>query len=92
MEDVLRVCADRGTENGCVAEMQKFMRRNHMDSFAGQRSFLYGQSTANQRIEGWWGILRKQSAQFWINLFQTIQDDGHFPGDFLDKSYPVLLS
>lgn len=61
-------------------------RRNHPDSFAGERSFLYGRSTANQRIEGWWGNLRKQSAQFWMNLFQSFQDDGHFTGDFLDKS------
>ncbi|XP_032365456.1 uncharacterized protein LOC116680989 [Etheostoma spectabile] len=81
-----RIRADRGTENGCVEEMQIFLRRNHPDSFAGERSFLYGRSTANQRIEGWWGTLRKQSAQFWMNLFQTFQDDGHFTGDFLDKS------
>lgn len=81
-----RIRADRGTENGCVEEMQMFLRRNHPDSFAGERSFLYGRSTANQRIEGWWGTLRKQSAQFWMNLFQTFQDDGHFTGDFLDKS------
>lgn len=66
--------------------MQMFLRRNHTDSFGGEKSFLYGRSTANQRIEGWWATLRKQSAQFWINLFQTFQDDGHFTGDFLDKS------
>ncbi|XP_034051654.1 uncharacterized protein LOC117561399 isoform X2 [Gymnodraco acuticeps] len=81
-----RIRADRGTENVSVEEMQMFLRRNHPDSFAGERSFLYGRSTANQRIEGWWGILRKQSAQFWMNLFQTLQEDGHFTGDFLDKS------
>ncbi|KAF3836224.1 hypothetical protein F7725_028782, partial [Dissostichus mawsoni] len=81
-----RICADKGTEKVSVEEMQMFLRRNHPDSFAGERSFLYGRSTANQRIEGWWGILRKQSAQFWMNLFQTLQEDGHFTGDFLDKS------
>ena len=81
-----RLRADRGTENGCVEEMQMFFRRNHPDSFAGEKSFLYGRSTANQRIEAWWGTLRKQSAQFWMNLFKTFQDDGHFTGDFLDKN------
>ncbi|KAL4009634.1 hypothetical protein ACER0C_003486 [Sarotherodon galilaeus] len=81
-----RLRADRGTENGCVEQMQMFLRRNHTDSFAGEKSFLYGRSTANQRIEGWWATLRKQSAQFWMNLFQSFQDDGHFTGDFLDKS------
>ncbi|KAL3973710.1 hypothetical protein ACER0C_024917 [Sarotherodon galilaeus] len=81
-----RLRADRGTENGCVEQMQMFLRRNHTDSFAGEKSFLYRRSTANQRIEGWWATLRKQSAQFWMNLFQSFQDDGHFTGDFLDKS------
>ncbi|XP_053699784.1 uncharacterized protein LOC128757644 [Synchiropus splendidus] len=81
-----RIRADRGTENGHVEQMQMFLRRNHSDSFAGDKSFLYGRSTANQRIEGWWTTLRKQSAQFWMNLFQTLQDDGHFTGNFLDKS------
>ncbi|XP_054896807.1 uncharacterized protein LOC129366793 [Poeciliopsis prolifica] len=81
-----RIRADRGTENICVEQMQIFLRQNHTDSFAGDKSFLYGRSTSNQRIEGWWSTLRKQSAQFWMNLFQTFLDDGHFTGDFLDKS------
>ncbi|XP_035985476.1 uncharacterized protein LOC118558974 [Fundulus heteroclitus] len=81
-----RIRADRGTENSSVEQMQIFLRRNHTDNFAGEKSFIYGRSTANQRIEGWWATLRKQSAQFWMNLFQTFQDDGHFTGDFLDKS------
>lgn len=81
-----RLRADRGTENGHVENMLIFLRRNHADSFARDRSFLYGRSTANQRIESWWGILRRQSAQFWIDVFQTLQRDGHFAGDFLDKN------
>ncbi|CAK6970288.1 uncharacterized protein LOC119785590 [Scomber scombrus] len=66
--------------------MQVFLRREHSDAFAGIKSFLYGRSTANQRIESWWGILRKQSVQFWMNLFKSLQDAGHFSGDALDKS------
>ena len=62
------VRADRGTENGHVENMLDFLRRNHTDSFARDRSFIYGRSTTNQRIESWWRILRKQSAQFWINF------------------------
>ena len=81
-----RFRADRGTENGHVENAMVFLRRNHLDCFAGDRSFIYGRSTANQRIESWWGILRTRSAQFWINLFKTLQGDGHFSGDFLDKS------
>ncbi|KAE8577806.1 hypothetical protein XENTR_v10023069 [Xenopus tropicalis] len=81
-----RIRTDHGTENGHIEQMQKFLRRQQTDNYAGERSFMYGRSTANQRIEGWWSILRKQNVQFWINLFQTIQNDGHFSGNFLDKS------
>lgn len=81
-----RIRADNGTENGHVAEMQMFLRRNHPDVFAMEKSFLYGRSTGNQRIESWWGILRKQSVQFWINVFQGIKENGYFSGDFLDKN------
>ncbi|XP_034530357.1 uncharacterized protein LOC117805873 [Notolabrus celidotus] len=81
-----RIRADHGTENGHVANMQMFLRRNHTDVFAGDKSFLYGRSTGNQRIESWWGILRKQCVQFWMNLFKDLQENGHFSGDFLDKN------
>ncbi|KAI4829487.1 hypothetical protein KUCAC02_023527 [Chaenocephalus aceratus] len=81
-----RIRADRGTEQVSVEEMQMFLQRNHPESFAGERSVLCGRSTANQRIEGWWGTLRRQSAHFWMNLFQTLLEDGHFTGDFLDIS------
>ena len=51
--------ADRGTENVHVECMQRFFRRLSQDDFAGDRSFMYGRSTSNQRIEAWWSLLRK---------------------------------
>ena len=44
---------DRGTENSYVARLQGFLRRNSSDAFSGNRSFLYGRSVSNQRIESW---------------------------------------
>ncbi len=82
-----RMHVDHDTENGHVTTtMQVFFRRNHTDAFAKDNSFIYGRSTGNQHIESCWGILRKQSVQFWMNMFKTLQDNGHFSGDFLDKS------
>lgn len=77
--------ADRGTENGHVQQMQQFLRRNDQDEYSGEKSFLYGASTANQRIEWWWGILRKENVQYYINLFETIKEHGDFDGGQLDK-------
>ena len=42
------VRADRGTENTNVAFIQPCFRHYHVDSFAKDKSFMYGQSTANQ--------------------------------------------
>ena len=84
-----RVRADMGTENGHVEQIQKFLRRHHNDAVAGDKSFLYGKSTSNQRIEWFWGILRKEVGQFWMDLFSEISSDvgeAAFSGNFLDKS------
>ena len=83
-----RIRADLGTENGHVEQMQTFLRRNHTDELAGNKSFLYGKSTHNQRIEWFWGCLRKEMGQFYMDLFSTLGDEGTdlFCGNFLDKS------
>ncbi|CAC5385093.1 unnamed protein product [Mytilus coruscus] len=70
--------ADLGTENGIIRELQVALR--DCDGHE-TNAFLYGTSKCNQRIESWWNILRKESAQFWMDMFQTIKDDGHFSGD-----------
>ena len=43
--------ADRGTENGNIAVTQQFFRRLARDDFGGEKSFMYGRSRTNQRIE-----------------------------------------
>ena len=40
--------ADRGTENGSACTVQRMFRGDCEDSFAGEKSFMYGASTANQ--------------------------------------------
>jgi hypothetical protein len=54
---IIRV--DRGTENVNVEAMQQFFRRLSTDDFSGDKSFMYGRSTSNQRIESWWGNAAK---------------------------------
>ncbi|KAJ8043469.1 hypothetical protein HOLleu_10563 [Holothuria leucospilota] len=72
------VRADRGTENCHLRDLQKALRWHHRDSFRRNKSFMYGRSTSNQRIEAWWGQLKRTSTNFWINLFRGLQDDGSF--------------
>jgi len=81
-----RIRADAGTENRHIEQIQIFLRSSHNDQYAGETSFLYGSSTHNQRIEWWWGLLRRQGLQYWMNLFHQLKCDGYFSGDFLDKA------
>ncbi|KAJ8299484.1 hypothetical protein KUTeg_023544, partial [Tegillarca granosa] len=64
-----RIRSDLGTENGYIADMQKFLRRDHGDTFSGEKSFLYGKSTHNQRIEWFGGCFgKKWGSILWICL------------------------
>ena len=80
-----RMRADRGTENGHVENILKFLRYEHLDEFSNQ-CFLYGSSNHNQRIEAWWSYLRNHNAQFWMSHFQALKNEDKFTGDFLDKN------
>lgn len=74
-----RIRFDRGTENVAVEQMQRFFRREENGT-----SVLFGSSNHNQRIESFWGILRKENVQFWMNFFEELKDGDQFSGDFLD--------
>jgi len=71
---------DLGTENTTIEVLQPFFRYNCNDAFAGVKSFMYGKSTANQRIEAWWALLRKHCTGWWINMFKDLRDRGLYNG------------
>lgn len=69
---------DCGTENVLIEKYQRFFRRSSHDSFSGDKSFMYGRSTSNQRIESWWSILRRGCSEWWISFFKDMRDSGLF--------------
>ena len=75
------VRGDRGTENGNLAAIQRFFRRSMDDDFSGDKSFMFGKSTSNQRIEAWWGRLRQGCADRWIEFFKDLRDSGLYCDD-----------
>lgn len=79
------VRGDRGTENIKVRDFQRFLRRNIHDGSVIE-CYIEGSSTANQRIEYWWGFLRRESMEFYISLFVDLKDRGLFDGAYLDRS------
>lgn len=66
-----RLRTDCGTENVLIASIQSFVHQN-------TRAHIYGTSPANQRIEAWWCFLRRQRAQWWMNLFANLVEHGDF--------------
>uniref|UniRef100_A0A8W8MKW5 Integrase core domain-containing protein n=1 Tax=Magallana gigas TaxID=29159 RepID=A0A8W8MKW5_MAGGI len=57
--------ADPGTENGIIATFHSCLKENCS-------SVTLGTSTANQRIERFWGLLRQMRADFWIHHFKDL--------------------
>ena len=69
------VCLDRGTENGTLMDIQTLLRSEHNDTFSN-RPVRVGSSVHNQRIEQWWGYLRRNFTQFYMSLFKDLRDSG----------------
>ena len=70
------VRADCCTENCHAAGIQRFLRSNSDDSFAAEKSFMYGRSVSNQRIEAWWSQLHRACTNWWIEHFKELQESG----------------
>lgn len=60
-----RLRSDRGSENSATAALQCCLTGDG-------NSHLYGTSPANQRIESFWALFRRQRTQWWIDLFEDM--------------------
>ncbi|WAR13237.1 hypothetical protein MAR_027417 [Mya arenaria] len=63
-------------------KLQLWLRRNAENGNA----YIECASTLNQRIECWWGYLRRQHVQYWKNKLRQLQEDSEFSGSAVDKS------
>lgn len=52
-----RIRSDRGTETPLLAAAQHAFMKRHVADISFKDCYWYGTSTANQRIESWWGQL-----------------------------------
>ena len=75
---------DQRTVNVDINTFHRFLRAPQ-NGDEPEHCVLIGSSTTNQRIESWWGQLRKESAEYYITLFKEMQSTGQFSGDNVDK-------
>lgn len=82
------VRSDKGTENCYIESLQVALRSNHQDKWSGSKSFVIGKSTANQRIESYWGQMRKYTVDFYIQVFKSMHEEHLF--DYSDLHIKCL--
>lgn len=83
------VRGDHGTENAAVAKMQIAFRIN--DGVGAEKSFLYGASTSNTRIESLWGQWRRSKCHWWIELCRGLRVGGLFDKDNCVHRYSLAF-
>ena len=57
--------ADRGTETLLIMNAHWQLHQQRNPTIGAEQTFMYGSSTANSRIESWWGQLAKGQIQKW---------------------------
>ena len=79
---VLHLVGDCGPENTKVRDFQLYLRRD----IRGGVGYISGASTANQRIESWWGQLRNGCIDFWIKILNDLHERGLHSHSAMDKA------
>ncbi|XP_051157073.1 uncharacterized protein LOC127279030 [Leptopilina boulardi] len=77
--------SDKGSENTLMESLQICLRSKDDDQFSGEKSFIKGKSVHNQRIESYWGQMRRHSADFYIQFFKCMVEKNLFDGSKLHK-------
>ncbi|KAI2647993.1 Retrovirus-related Pol polyprotein [Labeo rohita] len=65
------IWSDFGTENVHINRLQEFLCEDSTGTVHGPCVFQ-GTSQANQRIESWWAIYRRQNADYWMDMFKGV--------------------
>lgn len=66
---------DNGTEVSHMESLHIALRYHHTDEHTGEKSFLKGKSTHNQRIESYWRQFRQHMSDFYLNLFKKMENE-----------------
>ncbi|KAB8212699.1 hypothetical protein BDV33DRAFT_211000 [Aspergillus novoparasiticus] len=82
--------ADRGVETPLMAAAHYQLMQKAQPGIALNECFRYGTSTANQRIEAWWGQLTKSSIYRWREYFQSLNAAGDYDRTLYSDRIAIL--
>jgi len=77
-EFLKRVRSNKGGETDLVAECQVSFRQDQKLDLLFYKAYIYGPSTANQRIESWWNLFTTSQTKQWRKLFERFEQEGFF--------------
>ncbi|KAL4789390.1 hypothetical protein BDV19DRAFT_397054 [Aspergillus venezuelensis] len=77
------VRSDRGREPVLLAKAQHKLQQSYHSDISIKDCYLYGTSTANQRIEAWWDQLTRGLLFRYQAYFKALVQEGHFSNDAL---------
>jgi hypothetical protein len=77
--------ADKGVETVLLAATQFAFRKAVKPYIQLEKTFAYGTSTKNQRIERWWRTLVDQQTDQWIAYFDELRGLGLFESTKFDR-------
>lgn len=76
------VSSDFGNESNLIAVCQASF---YDDDRNPQGHHRWNYSVTNVAIESWWKRLRIMAAQYWINEFEELEEEGLWRGDIYDR-------
>ena len=84
---LLKIRSDRGSETGILADIHWNMRvalgepiglNGEPEYIPFQECYLFGKSTANQKIEAWWARLQDGCLIRWLDFFERMLQEGSY--------------
>ncbi|RAL05267.1 uncharacterized protein BO80DRAFT_451642 [Aspergillus ibericus CBS 121593] len=78
-----KIRSDHGSETSILAEAHHYLRKMYEPEIQPEQCYIFGTSTANQRIESWWSQLSRSFLFRYRNYFRALLEKGDFSKDLI---------
>jgi hypothetical protein len=82
--------SDRGVECAWLCQAQWELHQAYNDDIPIRDCYMYGTSTANQRIEAWWNQLGQGCGFRWKNYFRWLKESNNWQPQFISHRVALI--